>query len=180
MPAYFVSVPKTASVTIHSMSSNRWLRYNHYLASQIKELVPDWDTAFTFAFVRNPYDRLVSWFFGHTWLARDKNTAHNSVLYGQTFDEWVANGCRHHWNVPFNPLQQVSFIDIPLTFIGRYEKLQEDYEHIANNIGLPKRRLDLLNNSYHDDWRTYYNKDIYMAIRPLVQADCEQFGYQIL
>ena len=73
---------------------------NHYRAEIMRQKYE------RFAFVRNPWARLIFWYSGHLkW---------NISLYkSMSFDEWVLKKCQHHWRLKeneFSPLAQYHFI----------------------------------------------------------------------
>jgi len=57
-----------------------------------------------FTVVRNPFDRVVSWYFYHTKREALKG-------YSASFDDWVKKGMQHHWpNFPANVWRQLDWI----------------------------------------------------------------------
>lgn len=109
---------------------------------------------FTFAFVRNPYDRLVSAYERHI-AAQDKGTSihrawirelhalgDREVITFSHFVRWVAQqdgGVMHHAWQPFT--SQCGFgreggAGPTYDFIGRLENLQSDFAHVMRALGL--------------------------------------------
>lgn len=150
----FISIPKTGSNSIHrALGTNK--KDNH---KSIKLIECD----YSFAFIRHPLDRLVSWYFGHQMTS--------PKLYGLPFIEWVARGCKHHWTKENlktfgvnNPLNQYEFVEInrrvEVDFLGRFEHIQEDFDKVCKTLGVQAELPHLLK-SEHGNWKKYFDKGL--------------------
>lgn len=148
------------------------------------------DTAYKFAFVRNPYDRLVSsysfsvkqgWFTGN-FKQFVKTPLHN--LHPQA--------CQHtqpltlHLSIDkleyrrhcfeFHPDQSEPTIDY-LNYIGRFENLQEDFNFVCDKIGLPRQHLYHKNATKHKYYTEYYDDETRAIVEERYAKDIEYFGY---
>jgi chondroitin 4-sulfotransferase 11 len=172
-PYFFISVPKTGSVSMHRMLKDG-MAHNHMPAWVVRQSrAVAWKDAYTFAVVRNPWDRAVSWFFGHRNLA---------IYNRRTFKEWVKAGLPHHWEVPFHPLHQHEFIcwpssgEVMVDFVGRFEQLPAVAKHVRGVIGLTPRKLPHVNKSKHADYRSHYNSETERIVREFAGRDLELFN----
>jgi hypothetical protein len=133
---------------------------------------------FTFAFARNPWDRLVS--FYHYLKPRK----HVPITLPETFSGFVeALERREPWLMQFNTMRaQVDYLacaapPFVIDFMGRFENLVNDLSTIGDRIGVT---LDIghLNRTGRGDYRGYYD----VAGRDVVAAayadDVERFGYR--
>lgn len=68
--------------------------------------------------------------------------------------------------------------EIAMDYVGRYECLQADFDHICQQIGLEPQLLGRKNVSNHDTYKTYYDQPLLSAVQQFYQADLEQFAYQ--
>jgi hypothetical protein len=156
---------------------------------------------YSFGFVRNPWDWLVSWFHfvkdttvspdtGHPW----RHHLH-SVVGDMDFDEfvrWVVDNdglTRAHarrqssfrHKRPFLQLDWFSDLrgDVIVNRIGRFENLAEDFASIATEIGLPRVDLPHINatTSCRADYRQYYSAKDAESVGRYFAADIEAFGY---
>jgi hypothetical protein len=147
----------------------------HAKAKEIKkEFAPElYDNFYKFAFVRNPWDRLVSSY--HHLLKDTWDLKHKIVKSMESFDEFV------DWSVKKNNCTQKDFItddkgQLIVDFVGRYESLEEDFSHICKilkiDINLPRK-----NHTNHKDYKTYYSERTKKIVEELFLEDIELFGY---
>lgn len=148
----------------------------HASAQEIQRELPKhiYDTFYKFAFVRHPLDRLVSSY--HHILKDTWSRHHKTVNSMKTFDEFV------DWSTSNNNYPQKDFVtdddgNVIVDFIGRHERLVDDFNLICKTIGI-NTSLSHLNNTNHRDYRTYYNQDTMRKIVKLFKDDIEFFGYR--
>lgn len=151
------------------------LKHGHISLQQLRPHLSarQFETFFKFAFVRNPFDRFVSYC---SFMTRSK---------GQFLDDphrvmshFIQNPPRQH--VLFWP--QIRFIGDPsgeiLTdFVGRVEEMQQSYDAIAQRIGIPTKTLEKVNASDHRGYRDYYTTALIEGVSRLYGRDLEAFGY---
>ncbi len=152
----------------------------------------DW---FTFSFVRNPFERLVSCYESKFHTDRVKNRRalerryfefdrymHGYMQKDRGFAHFVKQISRIPWRldnthfcVQYHRL--VGEDGKPLvTFIGRMENLEEDYEPIRQKYGFSP--LKTYNKSDHGDWRDYYTTKLVNKVYQKYKLDVEYFGYE--
>jgi hypothetical protein len=151
------------------------IRHGHLTLSQVRpQLGETFDRFFKFAFVRNPFDRFVSYC---SFITRQK---------GQ-FDRNPQAVMRHFIDNPawdhilFKP--QHSFVTGPegellADFLGRVEQMQESYDDVAQRIGIPSRQLERVNASRRGTYRDYYDQELIDGVASLYARDLELFGYE--
>ena len=147
------------------------------------------DDKFKFAFVRNPYDRLYSYWYSK--IGRH-DTYDASALFDQhlqpiksnsdvmTFENFIKNvvsECDVKWvNVHYASL--VSLIPHKkLDFIGKFENLQEDFNIVCDKINIPQQQLPHHNKTKHKHYTEYYDEEIQEVISKKHIKDIEYFGY---
>ena len=139
---------------------------------------------FKFAFVRNPWDRLVSAFFyldaggcnGFDQALRQKHLAR----YSGDFSAFVHELDLHVDVLHFRP--QCDWLcdtegRLLTDFIGRHETLHEDFTTVAERLKLGPE-LPCLNASCHRPYREYYDHDTRMIVRHVYRRDIDTFSYQ--
>ena len=177
----FLHIPKTAGVSINKALGRHALHPRHGGASVAIDLYGQeaWDNAFTFCFVRNPWDRMVSW---HHF--RKSKGHKNPRLAHQTLEEMLIEFQTHsyikyHWYTPSDP--QCNWIDIDgeqvVDFIGRFENLHEDFGKICEKLEATNVKLKHHNKSKRKHYAQYYTKETRDMVAEMYLKDIERFGY---
>ena len=133
------------------------------------------DPYFKFAFVRNPFDRFVSFcaFFTSKTGAFERDPA--TVMRHFLFAAPPMN------NVIFQPQHQL-LVDEEGTlltdYVGRVEDMTTDFDFVCDRIGIPKAELERKNSSQHREYRSYYDQQLIDGVVSLFGRDLELFGYE--
>ena len=154
----------------------------HPKASDVKrELPPElFERCFKFAFVRNPWDLLVSMY--HFILREPEGEKHNVVKALGSFDAFVEYAASTPEPFPKGSTKlQIEMItdaggNLLVDFVGAYEDLEEDFKEVARMVGI-RAELPHLNRSVHEDYRTYYNERTRAIVEEHFQPDIKRFGY---
>ncbi len=136
---------------------------------------------FKFAFVRNPWDRLVSGWLDkivHKNLFRFREEERQKLLALQSFVDFLA----HRQNI-FNNRHfclQSSLIDLNnIDFIGRMESFEEDLVSICTRAGIPHHHIKSKNVTKNRmDYRSYYSDELAETVSRLYRKDIQIFGYK--
>jgi Sulfotransferase family len=172
----------------------------HAYAIDVRRSVgAEFDRLFSFAFVRNPWDWLVSlyMFLGTQTISPDTGRPWRHELYPivsqmdfSEFVRWVTNehGLAHTASrmgssfadrTPVLQRDWVADLDgrIIVDFVGRYEDLDTDFAAVGNRIGRPDVRLPRLNATRRGPYRSYYTAVLAEAVGDYFRIDVETFGY---
>jgi chondroitin 4-sulfotransferase 11 len=180
----FIWINKTAGASIAKTLGINKDAYNHYTATELREILgaKTFDNVFTFCFIRNPWDKVVSEFRFRIW------TCQNGLTLDSTFSEWVRSTYIErdpkYYDWPKMFLPQLEWItdqegDIIVDFVGRFENLQADFDVIANRLNLQCRLLCHENRSRNStSYRSYYNEETRSIVGDWFRADIEFFGYK--
>jgi hypothetical protein len=198
-PFLFVSIPRCASNTVHSLLglnrpkdcsrlSDAAILDNHATCrTLLRRYGPvQFRARFKFSLVRNPWDRCVSWFFHHVKSAPYSRYA--------TFGDWVRAGMPHHWDVQnesrydeqHSPLEQLPFIcddrgRLMVDFVGQVEHFQPDLDLVARVIGIDlphdDRHMNRAAARESSDYRTYYADETAELVAKRLERDITAFGY---
>ncbi len=146
-------------------------------------------TFFIFTFVRNPFDRFVSFF-------QDKYRYKNGVYYKHgrqnsffpkvgSFTELahkISNAPDVYLNDYIRPQYlRVDFLrdlGVNINFIGKFENLESDFEKIRTKFHLLPLEQRMKSTGEHSDWRDYYTPRTAKIIYKRYRKDFERFGYQ--
>ena len=128
---------------------------------------------FKFAFVRNPWDRLVSYY--HHVIQQPEHRRHRRFCRIDGFPAYV------RWETTRDHNRQVDFLtdpggDLLVDFVGYYENLADDFRRVTRRLSL-EVELPRLNGSQHRDYRSYYDDATAELVADFWQADIQQFGY---
>jgi len=167
----------------------------HFFASELRELYgPDvWNLYFKFSFVRNPWDRLVSWWSmidgRRAALAEETrlNNFHRFVLArARTFEEFLENcdeeiidtdGRKWIYRNQLDYLLDSSGRQI-VDFIGRFETIQSDFDAVTQRLFGKSIALPRLNVSMHDKYSDYYTAALANKVARRYERDISVFGYK--
>ena len=153
--------------------------HKHSTANQIKlSIGAKYDHYFKFAFVRNPYDRALSayyYFMQSPWLPLHKEACEKKIheflgVYLQT-----------------RPFRQVDYLcdnnnNIMVDYIGRYENINEDLEHVLDELGIEKRGILERHNVSKRKRKNVFdvmNEENILMINDYFKNDFELFGYKM-
>jgi hypothetical protein len=201
----FVHVQKTAGTSLRKVlreqapDSRLWLGRHGHASSGIAEMGrARWDDYFSFGFVRNPWDRLVS----HYSMIQDriavltpeqrsqarpfKVELWNYVLhFSHDFESFLDNctglirdrDC--YKSFLFNQIDYLSDEDgkLAVDFVGRFENFEEDARHALDRIGI-SAEVPRLNRSARGDYRDYYTSLTRDLVAKRFARDIELFGYE--
>ena len=159
----------------------------------------EWEEYFSFAFVRNPWDRMVSWYAmidaakkNLSCFKRFRKNPFRSELWNYAinnsndFESFLENctetvfdlGC--YKSFIFNQADYLSDKDgnIVVDFIGRFENLASDTDHIFKTLDLDSISLPKLNQSKHSHYSQWYNDKTKALVAERFAKDIALFGYQ--
>jgi hypothetical protein len=121
---------------------------------------------FRFAFVRNPWSRMVS---EYAWRKRIYNYPDNAFRQF-ILDPPLSKSANHLW-------PQSRFLDDEMDFIGRFENLQGDFDLVMKVLGLPRQQLTHENPTRHRPYSEYYDQETAAVIAERYRDDIDRFGY---
>jgi hypothetical protein len=200
----FVHVQKTAGSSFetvlreHFPDAVHWHGRHGHARSAIEEIGAEkWGEYFSFGFVRNPWERLVSWYSMidrhrrelplHKRLSKSPFTANiwNQVIQkGQTFEMFINNctdvvwdnGC--HKSFAFNQLDYLGDAEgnLLVNEMGRFENMAEDSERILQRLGV-EVTLPRINVSEHGHYSDWYNDRTRDIVADRFARDIAAFGY---
>ena len=197
----FIHVPKTGGtsfthwVVTHNIPHE--VRGMHATLARAREFWPD--LGYTFAFVRNPYDRLVSYFnyVGQQAEAKLAALAQNIVPkkrvdpnmekrilqdYRQGFYHWLTREYHNqptaltldktfmHWR--YNQTHWVTGCDR----IMKTENLEQEFQWLKCYFRI-QQDLPRINASRRGEYRDYYNAETRLMVQQMYGEDLDTFGY---
>ena len=182
----FIKINKTAGTSIQSCLKE--------LVDDLQQtghrILKDYDvndrSFFKFTFVRNPWDKMVSFYHYH----RDRGF---DLLPGSkqpSFKEFITTDMHKiEFTKPkgkssrnFRMSNQLDWITddnnkVAMDFIGRFETLQSDFNFICDSLQIPKKKLPHRVKSEHQHYTKYYDAQTIEIIRDRFQKDIDYFNY---
>ena len=175
-------VPKAGSSTIltHLRESEVFLDMER--AGRIHYPVKLYEDYFKFAFVRNPWSRLVS-----CWKNKvvDSNVEFNfdpaeleRMQHFEAFVDFAASldieTCNSHLRT------QTALIDLNnIDYLGRMESFDDDVNHIFRELGLKEKAVVPRNvSSSSKPYQDYYSQELAAKVAQIYRKDIRMFGYR--
>jgi len=185
----FVHIPKAAGLSIgYSLFGRHTGNHTTIAEYQIAFSKKEFKSFFKFAFVRNPWDRVLSAFLYLKNGGRnqaDYNWSEKYLSQFNNFNDFVT-GWLNRENIEkgihFKP--QYEFVTLPtkqkheLDFIGYYENIVSDFNYVRNRLGIGKvLEFNNKTESKQNDYRFYYNDKRREIVADVYKEDIELFGY---
>ncbi len=155
----------SAKATLSNLRRRRRFS-NHLPASVIRSRLGQriWDDYFTFCFERNPWDKVVSWYFYMT-----RNNPQRAP-----FEQWVlTTGLPSDWN-----LYTIGG-SVAVDFVGQFERLDEDLGFALRHVGivdvpnLPRAKGQFRAGNP----RVSMSPDVDARVREVFANEIRHFGY---
>lgn len=162
----------------------------------VKTNMDKYQDYFKFAFVRNPWDRVVSCYKNK--IKSNKNFSNfeyedgvyaDFVKYhkfraGMAFEEFIsAVNSIPDEDADTHFRSQYTFItdkkgELMVNFVGKFENLNDDFLYVAKEIGLSPRKLPKLMKSDRGNYRAYYDAQMEKIVYQRFKKDIDIFGYE--
>jgi chondroitin 4-sulfotransferase 11 len=187
----FMHIPKTGGASIGQLCMSRGIaaighdtRNPNYISlAQYRRRHPD---IYSFALVRNPWDRLVS---AYHFLSQgglnppDRADADRYVRHYTGFNEFVSEAFRDDsilGQIHFRPQHEwISDENAVIAdYVGRFEELQHHVSAFLALAGLPDYKLQHVNRARHKHYKQYYSRQSIDIVRDIYARDIELFGYE--
>jgi len=195
----FVHIQKTGGTSLkhvirtHVEDAHPLLGTHDFARGGRRALGAAWDEYFSFAFVRNPWDRLVSWWSmiaqagSKTDGKNDRNQFWHYVREnGRTFEEFITNCTEAIPDRDGSKCAAVNQYDYLVDesgrcivgFVGRFETLSDDVATVLKRLGLPATELPHRTRSRHRPYAEYYTPALRDMVGERFARDIERFGYR--
>ena len=149
----------------------------HWKSTEERIVIGDelWKKYFKFTIVRNPWDRMVSQYFGH--VIKD--------VPGLSIEDYFLKLFVKEEYIDFKRITQpcMEWItddegNMLVDYIGRFEKLQKDFNTICDKIGVNPIVLPQSGKSTRSHYRNYYNDYTAELVYNAFKSDIEEFNYK--
>ena len=182
----FVHIPKNAGTSIETFFKKDTYTFDERMFNRhdtIKEIrwklecndkfkkSKEYNKWKKFAIVRNPYDRMVSWYFFYN-IKNLTRHADNTSFYS-----WVKNPTKFNLfeETKYLLKPQYTWIDDTVTIL-KYENLNEE----LNNFFNKEIELPIINKTNHKQYLEYNNQDSLDVVYEKYKKDFKKFNYKKL
>ncbi len=151
------------------------LGHGHISLRQLRPYMKpaDFDAYFKFAFVRNPFDRFVSYC---AFVTREDGEFDRDPQ--KVMREFLDDPPHDH--ILFQP-QHLMLTgpdgELLTDYVGRFEEIQQSYDKLCERLAIPTAILEQVNSSRRRDYREYYDQSLTDGVAKLYARDLELFGY---
>ena len=165
-------------------NSEKWSHWKHATADDISNNHNyAWQKYYKFASVRNPYDRVVSWYF---WWKTKWYKGSNKIkmihigneVNKMTFDEYVKSIFTWQTSTLFNYHRMLFTDKFEMDGIIRCENIQSDFDKVCNKLKIKKIQLPYRNASKHKHYSNYYTDESTEIVYQQFKKDIKYFGYE--
>jgi hypothetical protein len=183
----FIHVPKTGGSTVRAMFGDYIVRDRHQPASVVRSKVSadDWNV-WRFAFIRNPWDRVASWYYAlevgrldHR-IQREGRTEDEPINFdiwckGPTFLE-LRGHTRNAEKMLTDEITGEPLVDT----IYRFEHFDDALSNIELKLGVKAsyRHKNANPRKPYGDFRDIYTLDTWEIVTDLCQWEIGMFGYE--
>ncbi len=147
------------------------LRSKHISCTNFLKHHPEYNDYYKFAFVRNPWERVLSWYF---FSKRSNEPTRNTTNI--SFEEFVKNK-ELKYRVWGNQNQTQYKFTKGCDFIGKTEHLQRDFNKVCDKVGIPHMKLGRANKTKHTHYTEYYDWKTREIVANEFADDIDYFNY---
>lgn len=151
-----------------------------------------WDKYYSFGFVRNPWDRLVSWY---KMISERPNENRENKLWqyvrnnSNSFSDFIKNctetisyekmGINYEKSFVLPQLHYFTNLEgeVIVDFIGKFETLHQDFSTVLNVNKLPGSPLSHENQTQKTDYQLYYDDETKKIVASRFKTDIDYFEY---
>jgi hypothetical protein len=178
----FIHVPKAAGMSITQALFPATAPFSHLSYRRYERANPrKFRRYFKFAFVRNPWDRLVSAYFymRHAGRVNRFGRVADYDDFASFVRGWLtaANVWSYNLVVPQHYFICDENLQVQMDFVGRVEKIDADFCVVCERLNV-KSELIRVNTTDHRHYTEYYTNELREKVASIYANDIATFGYQ--
>jgi hypothetical protein len=179
----FIHIQRTGGSSIinllkHHQGDNIEIIAQHGNArSEENYLLDAYPQYFTFSFVRNPWDRILSWY-----LLINKESQEKIEQEKIKFERFLNMNLAFKPNDPHFHYNQFDYIsntngELITNKIYRFEHYDKEIQDLQKTLHFPVIEAHKMNTTWNRDYRNYYTKNSQELIAEKCKKDIEYFNY---
>jgi hypothetical protein len=180
--------------TKHGKKTISGIEYSHYTLNLYKKYLNLKEFKYSFSFVRNPFDRLVSEFHWRIrsgisfWpLLNIELNLNNFEMFVQKLSEYKMSYSEENLILECHYYPQTKFIfldsyfknnkkNAKVEFIGRFENFEEDLKKIGSIYNID-HVMPWKNYTVHENYKSFYNAHTKKLVEKIYETDLNNFNY---
>jgi len=165
----FVHVPRTGGTSLESFFCESQLKHIHFKQkhSRHEHELQDHIDYFSFSFVRNPWERMLS-FYLFDIVGSTKYSLYNWLKLTRIRNRFAQS---MSFFIMHNEKPRVNFV-------GRYENYHTDVKYICNKLNIEYAELPVLNKTNHNYYVDYYDEKTKKLVESMYKEDILNFEYE--
>jgi len=122
---------------------------------------------YKFACVRNPWDRMVSYYFRRAHDAKDwdRKEFRKTILKALSVADYLR--LDENKEDPFGNMD----------YLMRFETLADDFQRVCMGLNIPVKPLPKYNRSHREQYSRYYDDELRALVQARFALEIERFGY---
>ena len=178
---YFIHLQKTGGTSVRAVMLKEKCKYGscskqddwlprHETVKEARKRRHNFDSLISFSIIRNPYERLVSYFFYNQVLVKGPH-------FNGKFSDWVEH--KSNFRVLGTQWSQLYFEgELGVKKLLRFETLKKDWNDLALTYGMSTELFHFLKTP-HRPWQNYYTQKTASIVSSFFHKDFEKFDYHL-
>ena len=177
----FIHIPRTGGTTITNIITEQLeskpivLQQHANTKTSEGERLKHYPHLYKFGFVRNPWDRILSWY---GLLCK----GNNQKLTALEFEKFLIDSVTIYQNDNYFHFNQLDYFTdkngvLQIDFIGRFENFSIDLKTVFEKISFPLDKIPINNPTEKKNYQVFYTDKSRAIITDLCAKDIAYFGY---